>query len=251
MGCNGDIVLRISPERLEIALEQQKEGGVVARKNISPEALASCILGSRYDERARATGLLPEGCVAAVLEEVNTTYFIRYPELYADISYYGTEYLHFPLPRLVFAFQHLAKTGKVAGCRVCVVKDERLTPDTPTYRYPFSNVHGDNRICTGNNALPIYRDPARLHTLAGYLLRLPNNNDLYSRDNNRLHAEYRDLLEQENAIPLLHRRAGAGRQNTERLYEWEVMAWNGKTRDRFRPSWPCPSRRRCDGTRKT
>ena len=34
MGCNGDIVLRISPERLEIALEQQKEGGVVARKNI-------------------------------------------------------------------------------------------------------------------------------------------------------------------------------------------------------------------------
>ena len=29
--------------------EQQKEGGVVARKNISPEALAACILGSRYD----------------------------------------------------------------------------------------------------------------------------------------------------------------------------------------------------------
>ena len=84
----------------------------------------------------------------------------------------------------------------MARCRVCVVKDERLTSDTPTYRYPFSNVHGDNNICTGNNALPIYRDPARLHTLAGYLLRLPNNNDLYSRENNRLHAEYRDLLEQ-------------------------------------------------------
>ena len=57
-------------------------------------------------------------------------------------------------------------------------------------------MHGDYNICTGNNALPIYRDPARLHTLAGYLLRLPNNDDLYSRENNRLHAEYRDLLEQ-------------------------------------------------------
>lgn len=77
MGCNGDIVLRISPERLEIALEQQKEGGVVARKNISPEALAACILGSRYDERVQATGLLPEGCIAAILEEANTTFFIR------------------------------------------------------------------------------------------------------------------------------------------------------------------------------
>lgn len=51
-------------------------------------------------------------------------------------------------------------------------------------------------ICTGNNALPIYKDPARLHTLASYLLRLPNNNDLYSREHNKLHAEYRDLLEQ-------------------------------------------------------
>ena len=43
MGCNGDIVLRISSERLGIALEQQKKGGVVARRNILPEALAACI----------------------------------------------------------------------------------------------------------------------------------------------------------------------------------------------------------------
>lgn len=196
MGCNGDIVLRISPERLEIALEQQKEGGVVARKNISPEALAACILGSRYDEKAHATGLLPEGCVAAVLEEVNTTYFIRYPELYADISYYGTQYLHFPLPRLVFAFQHLAKAGKVGKCRLCVVKDELLTPDTPTYHYPFSNVNSENgQICTGNNALSAYPDPFRLHTLMGYILRLPNNNDYFMAAHNRPHAGYRDLLE--------------------------------------------------------
>ena len=129
-------------------------------------------------------------------EKKYVTYFMRYPELCADITYYDTEYRDFPLPRLVFGFQYMPQEGKVAGCRVCVVKDERLTPDTPTYRYPFSNVHGNNSICTGNNALPIYRDPARLHTLMGYLLRLPNNNDLYSRDNNRLHAEYRDLLEQ-------------------------------------------------------
>lgn len=85
---------------------------------------------------------------------------------------------------------------KVAESYVCVVKDERLTPDTPIFQYPFSNVHFDWRICTGNNALPIYKDPARLHTLAAYLLRLPNNNDLFSRDDNKLHAEFRDLLEQ-------------------------------------------------------
>lgn len=191
-----DMTIHINTERGEVVVEQQKAGGVTTHKRITPQALCDCFLTSRYDDERHATGLLPEGCIAAVIEKKYIYYFIRYPELYADITYYDTEYRDFPLPRLVFGFQYMPREGKVAGCRVCVVKDERLTPDTLTYRYPFSNVHGDNRICTGNNALPIYRDPARLHTLAGYLLRLPNNNDLYSRDNNRLHAEYRDLLEQ-------------------------------------------------------
>lgn len=83
----------------------------------------------------------------------------------------------------------------MAGCRVCVVKDERLTSDTPTYSYPFSNVGGGGHICTGNNALPVYKDPAKLHTLAGYILRLPNNDDYFSPQHNRGHLGYRDLLE--------------------------------------------------------
>jgi len=190
------MILRICPEEPEIQVEQRAPNGVVQHKRISPETLADCILGSRYDCEERATGLLPEGCVAAVMGDGCNYYFIRYPELYADISYYGTQYLHFPIPRLVFGFKYLPREGKVAGCGVCVVKDERLTPDTPTYRYPFSNVHGDRSICTGNNALPVFKDPSRLHTLAGYLLRLPNNDDLYSDKNNRLHVGYRDLLEQ-------------------------------------------------------
>ena len=218
---DGDIVLRISPERLEIVLEQQKEGGVTARKNISPEALAGCILGSRYDEEARSTGLLPEGCTAAVMEDVNTTYFIRCPDLYADISYYGTEYLHFPIPRLVFGFQYLGKEGKVGSCRLCVVKDGRLTADTPTYHYPFSNVScGDGHICTGNNALPAYSDPLRLHTLMGYILRLPNNNDHFLSAHNRPHLGYRDLLE-------------LMKDKTPGFYYSDVLVEDGKTLKTF------------------
>ncbi len=191
-----DMTIHISTERAEVVVEQQKAGGVTTHKHITPQALCDCFLNSRYDDERHPTGLLPEGCIAVTIEKKYIYYFMRYPELYADVTYHNTEYRDFPLPQLVFGFQYMPKEGKVAGCRVCVVKDERLTPDTPTYRYPFSNVHGNNRICTGNNALPIYKNPARLHTLMGYLLRLPNNDDLYSRDNNRLHAEYRDLLEQ-------------------------------------------------------
>ena len=49
-----------------------------------------------------------------------------------------------------------------------MVKDERLKENTILYRYPFSNVSRDGRICLGNNALPVYRDPSKLHTLASY-----------------------------------------------------------------------------------
>lgn len=195
MDSSSDTILRISPNRAEIFVEQEKNG-VVSRKSIAPDTLASCILSSRYSDEIHTTGLLPEGCIAVTMAPKHTWYFLRYPELYADISYFDTEYPHFPLPRLVFAFKYLELEKKVVKSFLCVVKDERLTMDTPLFVYPFSNLHGDGSICTGNNALPVYKNPARLHTLAAHILRLPNNNDMYSSQNNRLHLEYRDLLEQ-------------------------------------------------------
>lgn len=195
MNSSSDTILRISPDRAEVFVEQE-ENGVISRKSIAPDALARCFLSSRYDDEVHATGFLPEGCFAAAMTPKHTWYFIRYPELYADISYYDTEYPHFPIPRLVFGFQYLFREKKVVKSYLCVVKDERLNPDTPLFVYPFSNVHGDNSICLGNNALPRYKDPARLHTLAAYILRFPNNNDMFFPHNNKLNLEYRDLLEQ-------------------------------------------------------
>lgn len=191
-----DMTLHISPRSGEVVVEQRIEGGVVSRKTIPADTLADCFLTSRYDDESHPTGLLPEGCIGATMTPKYTYYYIRYPDLRVDFSYFGTLYPNFPIPRLVFCFKYMPQEKKVAECYVCVTKDERLTADTPLYHYPFSNVYNDLRICTGNNALPIYKDPARLHTLASYLLRLPNNNDLYSREHNKLRAEYRDLLEQ-------------------------------------------------------
>lgn len=191
-----DMTIRISTDRAEVEVEQRSKKGVISRKNISPKSLSDCILTSRVDDESHPTGLLPEGCIAVVMEKKYIYYYIRYPELYADFSYYETEYLHFPIPRLVFCFKYLPTDHKVVNASLCVVKDERLTLDTPTYRYPFSNVYNNLSVCLGNNALPVYKNPARLHTLAAYILRMPNNDDLYSDQNNRLHAGFRDLLEQ-------------------------------------------------------
>lgn len=188
-------MLRISPIRAEVIVEEHDKG-TVTRKTIGADSLSTCFLSARQDDEIHATGLLPEECIGATMTPKFTYYYIRYPELYADFTYFQTEYPSFPIPRLVFCFKYMQAEKKVAESYVCVVKDERLTLDTPIFQYPFSNVFPDWRICTGNNALPVYKDPARLHTLAAYLLRLPNNNDLFHRDHNKLHAEFRDLLEQ-------------------------------------------------------
>ena len=190
-----DLTIRISTENARVVVEHQRADGAVSTKNISPHSLAECIKGSLHDQAEYFSGLLPEGCIAVKMDKSFTTFFIRYPELYADFTYQKTSYLHFPIPRLVFAFKYMPAEGKVAGCRLCVVKDEPLTLDTPTFWYPFSNVSSDGYICTGNNALPVYKDTSRLHTLAGYILRLPNNNDQYYSDHNKPGAEFRDLLE--------------------------------------------------------
>ena len=189
-----DTVIRISSERAEIVVEQE-HGGITSRKTLTPAALAQCVLESRYDDREHFSGLLPEHCLCVTISAQGTKYFIRYPELFADISYFGTEYEHFPIPRLIFAFQRATETGKILGSRLCVVKDERLTMDTPTYIYPFSNVYAEGRICLGNNALPVYKDPTRISTLANFILRMPNNNDNFKPGNSRLKLEYRELLE--------------------------------------------------------
>lgn len=190
-----DTIIRISPKRAEVFVEQEQDG-IISRKSIAPDTLAQCFLSSRYDDEHYCTGLLPDECIAVTKTSKCIYYFIRYPELYADFTYYDTEYTGFPIPRLVFAFKYLPNDKKVAQSSVCVVKDERLTMETPLFHYPFSNVNFKGDICLGNNALPNYRNPARLHTLASYILRIPNNNDHYSTSNNKLHLEYRDLLEQ-------------------------------------------------------
>ncbi len=210
-----DTTIKISSARAEIVVEQEN-GGVLSRKTLSPEAFSKAILGSRYDDGVHPTGFLPENCFAATITGQSISYFLRCPELSADISYYGTEYNDFPLPRLVFAFKYLPDCGKIGDARLAVVKDERLTKDTVTYVYPFSNVYGDNRICLGNNALPVYKDPTRIHTLMRLILGFPNNDDMFRDTNNRLGMGYRDLLEHL-------------KDKTPEYYYNDVLIPNGKT----------------------
>lgn len=186
-----ELLIRIHPEENRIRLEST-ENGVVSCKEITQTAFYDCIKSSIQREGV-TSGFLPSNCFhVRINTDGSKDYCLWYPELHADISYFGTEYPNFPLPRLVFGFR-ISEEGKVFQCRLGVMVDERPSEDTPMFAYPFSNVGGFN-LCTGNNPLPTYRSTFALSNLPRFLLSIPNNNDSFQRKNNRLGMEYRELL---------------------------------------------------------
>ncbi|WP_409967660.1 hypothetical protein RFF05_13935 [Bengtsoniella intestinalis] len=190
-----DTKILISSPRGEMVVEQLDKLGIVSRKNIDPAELRSCFLHSYVEDGIYLSGLLPENCIAVNMSEQYRYYFLSHQRQRADITYEGTLYENFPLPRLVFGFQFDTKEQRVRKCKLCVVPEGVLTSNTKLYYYPFSNVGTEGSICLGNNPLPVYKRSEQLTTLPGFILSLPNNNHQFMEKHNKPHLQYRDLLE--------------------------------------------------------
>ena len=189
-----ELRIRIIPEDGQVLIETHTDG-IVKCKEIQEDAFLDCIKNSTMRDYVNS-GLLPSDCIHVKIHpNGNKEYCLWYPRLYADISYHETAYPNFPLPRLVFAF-HADTEGKISGCRMGVVANERPTMRTVMYRYPFSNVGGSmGTICIGRNALPQYKTPHALASLPTFLLSIPNGDHSFNALNNKLGLQYRDLLE--------------------------------------------------------
>ena len=188
-----EIVIRISPQKGRICVEED-DNGVISRKSIDQDGLLQCFKNSlKYQEDAYASGFLPLNTLAVSQRGDVRRFTVWYPRLYADVSLYDTSYPHFPIPRLVFSFS-LSGEGKVSCCRLGVVADETPTPETVMYHYPFSNVSGFH-LCVGANTLPIYKKQYKAHHLPAFLLSIPNNMHSYSKTDNKLGMDYRELME--------------------------------------------------------
>ena len=166
------------------------------------------------------SGLLPKNCISfSAFDDGDKEVVLVYQESRADISYFGTEYKSFPLPRLVFGFK-LTAEGRVSSCKLGVAENTKtLKPDTKMYHYPLSNVSGFH-LCTGNNALPKCTSLHTLSSLPYYIMSMPNNNDYFKASNNMLHLEMRDLLE------LLKNKEPS-------FYYSDILIPNGKTLNDF------------------
>lgn len=187
-----ETVIRINDDG-RIAVERAV-GSVKSFKQISPDTLVQCINKSLL-RGAVHSGLLPPNCLSfSAYDDGNRDIVLLHPESRADISYFGTEYKNFPLPKLVFGFR-LSAEGRVASCKLGIVENtDRLKPDTKMYHYPLSNVSGFH-LCTGNNTFPKCTSLHTLVSLPYYILSMPNNNDHFSHSQNKAGLEMRDLLE--------------------------------------------------------
>ena len=190
----GDIILRISPIRNTIIVQENTPDGTVSYHEIDPIELYFALNNSYTDNEFLSSGFLPEHCLHISINAEERRYVIWNPELRADVIYRDTEYQNFPLPRLVFGLRVIGN-GKVADCSMGVVADEAPTEDTPMFFYPFSNVYADDRVCTGNNVLPRYKKLSALKNFPRYLLGLPDNDDMFDRRHNRKELEHKELME--------------------------------------------------------
>lgn len=189
-----DTILRVSPSRGAFIVEEHKPGGVVSYKEIEPMDVYFAINGSYDSKELLTSGFLPEHCLSVAMSGMERHLVIWNPELRADMFYRDKEYLDFPLPRLVFGVRLLAG-NRMAECSIGVVADEPPTPETKMYRYPFSNVYGNGKVCTGNNVLPCYKRLSSLKHFPRYLLGIPDNDDFFTAENNRLQMEHGELME--------------------------------------------------------
>ena len=189
-----DLLLRISPSRNTLMVEEHKPGRIVSYREIDPLELYYIFNGSYASNESLDSGFLPENCLHVSVSGAQITYVLWNPDLRADIIYEDTEYQNFPIPRLVFGVRML-ENGKVVDCTMGVVADERPNEKTTMFHYPFSNVYTDSRVCTGNNVLPRYKNRAAMRNFPRYLLGLPDNDDMFSPDRNQKRLSHKELLE--------------------------------------------------------
>ena len=131
---SGEILLRVSPESGRFIVEEHKKNGVVSYKEISPLDFYNTIYGSFDREYFLRSGLLPPNCLQVSFCGEDKYFVLWNPELRADISYKGREYLDFPIPRMVFSIRTL-RDGRAVDCAMGVVADEPPTGDTKMYHY--------------------------------------------------------------------------------------------------------------------
>lgn len=187
-----EITLHIDPQQPFLQMDTVRLDQTVSTKQIPIDSLIDMIRSSIQTPRL-ATGFLPPLCLQAIaLADGWNIAFVSMLN-HCPISYHETIYPDFPLPRMVISCT-VSTSGKLFDFKLCVTENTvDLSPKTILYHYPFSNVNNFS-LCVGANSFHGYDKLQKLRSLPYRLMTIPNNDDLYSPEHNRLEMPFRELL---------------------------------------------------------
>jgi hypothetical protein len=118
MSASDEMVIRIKADG-NVSVEECN-GGVKSFKAIAPDSFLECI-NKNLLRGGVISGLLPRGCLSFNAHDsgIRVITILHEPDR-ADISYMGTQYKDFPLPRLVFGFS-ISDEGRISNSRLGII----------------------------------------------------------------------------------------------------------------------------------
>lgn len=156
-----EVIVRISPSRNTIIVQERSPGGVLSYREIDPVEFYYALNGSCVGDEYISSGFLPEHCLHVSMNAAERRFVIWNPDLRADVIYRDTEYMDFPLPRLVFGLRVLAD-GRVADCSMGVVADEPPTEDNVAFWWQSKIEHSFGHAWPENFIQCCFQEP-QLH----------------------------------------------------------------------------------------
>lgn len=201
------VTLTINPDGTVAVLCEN--GGTVARRETTLAAVAEifhqAVQDSAREEKWLATPLLPPGVLAYRENQHGDLLWVAVewgPEI-LPFAFFDTVFQEVPYPRLVFDFglRRYPEGLRVHSVYLAALPEgEPLKPDTRLYRYPYSHVAVDGRMCTGDMQLPAVKDLTELTVFPRLVLTTPNEDHHYGDWVNRSGLPLRGLLQEVNGL---------------------------------------------------
>lgn len=191
------LILKLVPEKLpELEI---RENGVTHYKTVGWHQLLTLLDRSMVVEQLKVADLrvtklprLPDRTLLVDIVEcpgwtdIILTGYI--PETEYPMLYQGTSYL-VPIPTTVYRVRWNMQDKRILGLWLAVTPDTVVTETSPLYRWPYSNVFSDGRVCWTHNTVCELHEAAEKGVFA--FLGTPNNTDLFGVGTSQ-NSPYRD-----------------------------------------------------------
>jgi|GEM_PF-2918549 len=217
----------ITLDNLELAKVELEENGIQRTLHLTLQQLAELLLSSLVEdynepkeEPAKPILISPSLPLNTVKyakkSDESHLVFLSYPETTATVQYHQSVFQDVPFPNLVFFFA--VKNQRVSNRQVFAYKDRFLRDDTKLYRYPYSNVYENGRMCYYSDET--VKDLVQLQTFPHRWLHTPFNDHLYfPRQVNLTSKPLRQLLEESQGKPFDYSILRPAPQNLT-FHEW-------------------------------